>query len=280
MNSVARRLLIRPGALGDCILSLPALAHLRAPYTEVWAPTAVLPLIRFADSVQAIGATGLDRVGVGDLKPAPALIAKLRSFDSIVSWYGANRPEFRDVLAQLGLSCEFHPALPPADFAEHAVDFFAGQVGAPPGLIPRIPVPPVRKRNAIVIHPLSGSKRKNWPLENFRELATRLPMPVEWSAGPEEDLPEAKRFEDLFALATWIAGARLYIGNDSGITHLASAAGATVLALFGPTDPNVWGPRGENASIVRGTPLEFLSVENVAAEAIRLIDKEQERRGS
>ncbi|PYT14112.1 MAG: hypothetical protein DMG59_18225, partial [Acidobacteria bacterium] len=59
-----RRLLIRPGAIGDCILSLPALEAARAGYTEVWAPRPVLSLIRFADRTRAIADTGLDLIGV------------------------------------------------------------------------------------------------------------------------------------------------------------------------------------------------------------------------
>ena len=58
-----RRLLIRPGAICDCILALPELEAARTDYTEVWAPRSVLPLIRFADRTRAIADTGLDRVG-------------------------------------------------------------------------------------------------------------------------------------------------------------------------------------------------------------------------
>ena len=56
--------------------------------------------------------------------------------------------------------------------------------------------------------------------------------------------PDAVRIDDLYELACWLAGAGLYIGNDSGITHLAAAVGTPVLAFFGPTDPEVWAPRG------------------------------------
>src|SRR5674476_1158977 len=55
-------------------------------------------------------------------------------------------------------------------------------------------------------------------------------------------LPGAVRIDDLYELACWLAKARVFIGNDSGITHLAAAVGTPVLALFGPTDPEVWAP--------------------------------------
>ena len=131
-----RRLLIRPGAIGDVILSLPALEAARDAYTEVWAPRTVLPLIRFADRTRAIIDTGLDLAGVVDDARIPAL----ETFDSIYSWYGANRPEFREAVAHLPFT--FFPALPP-----------------PPG-VPRIPVPAVPRGDHAVIHPFASSLKK------------------------------------------------------------------------------------------------------------------------
>ena len=52
-----RRLLIRPGAIGDVIVSLPALEFLKAEYTEVWVPSPLVPLIQFADKVVSIAAS-------------------------------------------------------------------------------------------------------------------------------------------------------------------------------------------------------------------------------
>jgi ADP-heptose:LPS heptosyltransferase len=56
----------------------------------------------------------------------------------------------------------------------------------------------------------------------------------------------------LRTLAALLRRGKCFIGNDSGITHLAAAVGTPSIALFGPTDPGVWGPRGENVSIIRG----------------------------
>jgi ADP-heptose:LPS heptosyltransferase len=77
-------------------------------------------------------------------------------------------------------------------------------------------------------------------------------MPVAWCAGPEEHLEGAVRIENLYELAGWLRSARIYIGNDSGITHLAAAAGAKVVAIFGPSDPDVWAPRGDRVRVVAG----------------------------
>jgi lipopolysaccharide heptosyltransferase III len=245
-----RRLLIRPGALGDCILCLPAMECLRAAYTEVWVPSVIAPLIRFADRVRPIASTGLDRLGLPNADQPATLMDELRSFDSIVSWYGANREEFIVATARLGLPFKFLPALPGPEVHQHAADFFLHQAGFTGRAVPRIECPPVEPAGIAIIHPFSGGPRKNWPLDRFGELAARLPLPTIWCAGPEEQLANAIRFDDLYKMACWLKSAHLYIGNDSGVTHLAAAVGAPVVALFGLTDPAIWAPRGERVSIL------------------------------
>ncbi|MGI8962477.1 MAG: hypothetical protein ACR2IV_22520, partial [Bryobacteraceae bacterium] len=74
-----RRLLIRPGAIGDCILSLPVLEHLATDFTEIWISTPVVPLSRFADAVLPIASTGSDLSGVGDLATPQRVKRSLQS---------------------------------------------------------------------------------------------------------------------------------------------------------------------------------------------------------
>ncbi len=234
---MTRRLLIRPGAIGDVILCLPALENARADYTEVWAPRAMLPLIRFADRTRAIADTGLDLVGVVERARWAATEAALKSFDSIYSWYGANRPEFREAVGHLPFT--FFPALPP-----------------PAEGIPRISVPEIAVQDFVVIHPSASSVSKRWPMERFRAVSESLGVPVKWTAGPEEALEEAVRFEDLYELACWLAGARAFIGNDSGIAHLAAAVGTPVVAIFLSTDPSVWAPRGGRVAVLENPSVD------------------------
>ncbi len=241
-DSLIRRLLIRPGALGDFVVSIPALEAL-AP-TEIWCPAENVPLAALlAPQARAISSTGLDLLELG-LAPS-ALLGRLRTFDEIVSWYGSSRPEFRDAVGDLPF--RFFPALPSHC---HAVDFYLAQAGAPPGAIPRLPIEPRRRRGFVAIHPFSGSIAKNWPVGRFQQVAALLPWPAEWSAGPEEPLAEARRFESRLDLAHWLAEARVYLGNDSGVSHLAAAVGTPAVALFGPSDPNVWAPRGDRVTIL------------------------------
>ncbi|MEO5925933.1 MAG: glycosyltransferase family 9 protein [Bryobacteraceae bacterium] len=227
-----RRLLIRPGAIGDFILSLPTLEAARAEYTEVWAPRPVLPLIRFANATRAIIDTGIERVGVVE----GTRVAALDTFDSIYSWYGTNHPEFREAVRDLPFT--FFPALPPS-----------------PG-IPIIPVPQLPMSDFVVIHPFASNVGKRVPLDHFRRLATELECPIRWLAGPEESLEEAERFDDLYELACWLSTARLYIGNDSGISHLAAAVGVPTLAIFLTSDPQVWAPRGPHVRVLERPSFE------------------------
>ncbi len=266
-----RRLLIRPGAIGDVILSLPALEFLRADYTEVWAPRPVVPLIRFADRVRAIPDSGLDLLEIPGQAPA-ALVRALGDFDEIVSWYGAGRENFAAAAGRLPI--RLLTAVPPPDSREHAADYFRRQVGAPPAN-PRIECTSDPGGFA-VIHPFSGSPAKNWPLDRYRALAQTIDarMPLCWSAGPEEILDAAQRFDDLYALACWLHSARFYIGNDSGITHLAAAVGTPTLALFGPTDPAVWAPRGPHVRVLStcaaGEPIDLIAVAEVESALRKL----------
>ena len=128
---------------------------------------------------------------------------------------------------------------------------------------------PLDAARLLAVHPGSGSKKKNWPAGNYVSLIKRLGNALQAYfliiEGPAEEEMMQELHKELSAtqalfirhlelplLAAVIKQAALYIGNDSGITHLAAAAGAPALALFGPTDPEVWGPRGEKVSILRG----------------------------
>ncbi len=257
-----RRLLIRPGAIGDFIVSLPALEFLQARYIEVWCAEQNVPLARFCNQALSIVSSGLDRVGI---LPAPDALQRLSEFDEIHSWYGAQRPDFRAAVA--GLPFSFYDAIPPAG-GVGATAFYCTQVGAPVAL-PRIPVTAVRE-NFAVFHPFASNPAKRWPLTRFRELAVCLEN-VQWCAGPEEALDGAVRIPNLWDLAQWLARAGIFIGNDSGITHLAAAVGTPTVAIFGPTDPAVWAPRGPFVRVIHRSPIDSIPVADVLAAVKSLL---------
>lgn len=254
-----RRLVIRPGAIGDAVVSLPAVEHLQP--AEIWCPAQNIPIFEHLAPTCSLVAAGLDALTL-----SPPTLERLAAFDDIVSWYAAAREDFRRQVRHLPF--RFFTALPPASqTALHATDFYLQQVGGVPGATPRLPTAR-RGEGFAVIHPFSGSAKKNWPLASFEDVAARLAplLPVCWCAGPAEPLPGAVRFPSLADLIPWLATAALYIGNDSGISHLAAACGVPTIALFGPTDPRVWAPRGN----VRVLPFQA-SPEEVSAAARSLL---------
>ena len=118
------------------------------------------------------------------------------------------------------------------------------------------------------VHPGSGSPKKTWSSERFAEaIATMLQPPdtaVILAIGPaDEEADEAilsvirhprlrpARNLPLPQLAALVQRCELFLGNDSGVTHIAAAVGAPTLALFGPTDPRIWAPRGKHVTIIQ-----------------------------
>jgi hypothetical protein len=131
--------------------------------------------------------------------------------------------------------------------------------------------------DTVALHPGSGDPRKNWPFEKFQDMAQRLMtmgFAVRWVLGPAEDAlalsdaPPAWKNISLSELAGALAACCLFVGNDSGITHLAAAAGCPTVALFGASDPDVWAPRGRTAYSLRAPRgvMDELSVEMILSE--------------
>jgi ADP-heptose:LPS heptosyltransferase len=126
-------------------------------------------------------------------------------------------------------------------------------------------------RPLLTVAPGSGHPKKNWPLSHYYEVIRALAwdhgLHVVWLAGPAEmgwlpylrGLAESQGHSLLAGLplrniGQILARSHLYIGGDSGITHLAAAAGARrVMAIFGPTDPRVWAPFGGQVTVVTGS---------------------------
>jgi len=110
-----------------------------------------------------------------------------------------------------------------------------------------------------VLHAGSGSRRKNWPLDRFVEIGEavrNLGKTVVWLRGPAETslrVPATGLTIDnpaLPVLAAILSRTRLFLGNDSGVAHLSAAVGCRSIVLFGPSDPQVWSPRGERVRII------------------------------
>jgi ADP-heptose:LPS heptosyltransferase len=122
------------------------------------------------------------------------------------------------------------------------------------------------KASTVLLHPGSGSKKKNWPLPNFLKLAEILKAKgqrPEFILGPAEaDLQRAliqtasdeiklHIVSDLKRVLKLVNQAGAIIGNDSGISHLAAFTGIPTVAIFGPSDPRIWKPIGRAVAVVR-----------------------------
>ena len=263
-------LVLFPGAVGDFICFLPTLCALRAQHSgpmRLIAKAALLELVR----LPGVGTASIDRREIADLFAAgplhPETVTLCGGFASAYSWTGFGSPELTARLVSLGAqTVSVYPfrGLQPG---EHAVDYYARCVGLPaPSLGSSLLVrddqwlATFRQRHApgdrpvAVLHPGSGSTRKNW--RGFAALARHwrlqhtdalvvLRGPAEednTTAGGIDGIPVAGR--SLPQVAALLAHSTLYVGNDSGISHLAGASGARGVVLFGPSDPAGWAPRG------------------------------------
>lgn len=143
----------------------------------------------------------------------------------------------------------------------HVVDYHCqlirDVVSLPDPVIPKVKISdndPLKVNKNIIIQRGSGSNRKNWSIENYLVLADKIRKKgykISWIEGPAEDEINVDaddivhRNESLVDISKILYQSKLYIGNDSGISHLAAACGCAVISLFGPSDPLVWAPRGE-----------------------------------
>jgi heptosyltransferase III len=140
----------------------------------------------------------------------------------------------------------------------------------------------------VAIHPGSGSAEKCWPAPRFAQVIKRLweqNYPILVLAGPADtecidDLlkhlsypPISEMFKlltkaPLLEVAHQLQQCRCYLGNDSGITHLAAMLGVPTVAIFGPTDPKIWRPVGPFVRVIQRHMLEDVTVD----DAIECLD--------
>lgn len=283
-------LILRGGALGDFLVTIPALRLLR----ERW-PGARIELVGNRRAAELALRDGLITAAhsqhearwaalYGDAALPRALADWLEGFDAVVSWWpdpdGALASHFPVRAGQRFLAGESKPSTTPA--ARHYCATLE-RLGIPPrvplatlGFAREMAMDAARTRR-VAIHPGSSSPRRNWPLERWLEVCRRLRdagREVFIVCGEVED-GIARRFDGeatvkaglpLVDLALMLGSCDAYAGHDTGVTHLAAASGCRVTALFGPSDPAIWAPPGARV-LRRGDDVAGISVAEVC-EAI------------
>ena len=319
LRQMNRILVIRGGAIGDFVLTLPALKALRDAWPQArieilgYKHIAALAENRFyAQAVRSIEYGRLSSFFARNSELPAELANYFASFDLIISYLYDPDRIFENNLRRCGVE---HILCGPGRIVQTA-DHAARQLAQPiedPGirvvdLAERV-FPSVDDRQfarkflrdlqepILAIHPGSGSTEKNWPLENWIELfstsgrfplvESKDPQPGNFSSliviSGEADQTETEALEralknrdvrfaknlPLTDLAA-VLERSIFIGHDSGISHLAAAAGANCVLLFGPTDPNLWAPRNKNVRVLRapGGRLSNLEVAPVAEAAV------------
>ena len=257
---MSKTLIVRACAIGDFVLNLPALqalhkVHSDARFTLVGYPS-TLELAKEFFPVEGIYSI--------ETAPWPRLfhdpIPDLQ-FDSAVVWM--KDPVVADNLRASGIP-EVLQADPFPTYG-HAADHLLRTLQLPAPPLPDLWQP---DSDDVIIHPGSGSPKKNWAY--FEELASRIPG-SKILLGPGEGNEASLPLPDVLQL---LRHCRCYIGNDSGITHLAAYAGCPSLALFGPTDPRMWGPIGRRSRVIWKAKLEDIRAEEVltALEQVMMRD--------
>jgi heptosyltransferase III len=239
---VLKILVVRACAIGDFVMNLPALIALQAGhpglrFTLVGNPSSLELAKEFiaVDAVHSIDLSPWSRLFYETL---PAL-----DFDSAVVW-------MKDPTLAANLVASGIPNVLRADAFPtfgHAADHLLRTLGLPRPSLPDAWNP---TSSDIVLHAGSGSAKKNWPF--FDELRQRLP-----------DASVLRTDLSLVELSRYLRTIRAFIGNDSGITHIAAYLGCPTLAMFGPTDPRVWGPIGRRSRVLWKSRLEDISVDEV-----------------
>jgi hypothetical protein len=295
---------LRPGALGDCILTLPAFELIQVHFAGLRPVLASSPagcrVARlsglFGDTcpyespdLAALFVDGIERDGL--FRDVGALVAfgaggageiaerarraGVSATASVDTWPDADGPHVaRQFLDRTAEALGFEAAGDAAFLAAaHDSRMPADDFSTPEG---EMRLPPIQVRGdssawaarpgyRVAVAPGAGSPTKCWPAEHFAEACGLLleshRVHLMLLLGPAEmERPEVR---EAFArlpcsvsecwsvpdLASTLAACDLYIGNDSGLSHLAAWAGTEVLALFGPTDPGLWAPLGRTTTL-------------------------------
>jgi heptosyltransferase-2 len=284
-----RILVIRGGAIGDFILTLPAIRLLRenfpAVHLEILGYQHIVEIARgrfYADATRSIEYGPMAGFFVPNSELSPELVEYFSSFQQVISYLFDPDAFFENNLRRAGVK-NYLPAYSRIDDSLHAAQQLARPLERLALFLEdsaaRVHPSEEDRRRAkdflgdsstplIAIHPGSGSARKNWPAGHWVSLAKSLmesspeyrvllvggeaddaPLAAVRGALPVDKVVMAHHLP-LPDLAAILERCRMFIGHDSGISHLAAATGIPCVLLFGPTDPAIWAPANPAVEVV------------------------------
>jgi heptosyltransferase-2 len=292
---LSRILVIRGGAIGDFILTLPAIRLLREGFPsarlEILGYEHIVRLAQmsgYAEAIRSIEFGPLSGFFRRDGSLVPELVEYFRGFQQVISYLFDPDQIFASNLQRAGVRHLLRGS-PKINDREHA----ARQLARPLENLalyledPAAKIVPNETKaidpNLFAIHCGSGSESKNWPLNRFVRLTQTL---LERNRDRrlllvigEADDNRARQFQEslrldrielaknlpLTTLAKLLQNCACFLGHDSGISHLAAAVGTPSLLLFGPTDPAIWAPQNPQVRVLRARnqTLEGIAVEDV-----------------
>jgi len=271
-----------PGALGDFICFLPALRQLAdSSAVDVLARSEFAAIAPRGVSVHSLERPEVRQLFIDGAAADPRVIQFFSGYSAIFSWFASQQTVFVDQLqiAAHGRAQIF--PFRPDNFIVHQADYYLSCLngGVPMAEESLVDLradallwcdtflrrAEIGREPILCLAPGSGARGKNWPAAHFLSVvdwwrrqfggkAVALLGPVEAERQGFEHLSAACLVAsglDLAQLAALLARCDLYVGNDSGVTHLAAAVGARTLVIFGPSDERQWAPRGPRVSILR-----------------------------
>ncbi len=308
-KEMKRAVILQPGALGDCILTLPLVGLVKevldlggvdvVGHAEY---VGILPERSCVDGIRSIESLDLHRLFVEptrfDLADRDPLIHLFADYTWIITFLGEPGSDFEQNLiftANCSRNTEVVtlPLKPPEGQPQHITQYHTEQFVRQCGLPLEKAI--VDKRSArirvaeadrdrgvelleqvgidlskrlVVIQPGSGGKKKCWHLENFLNVARALRGPeieVLFVLGPAEverlrpsekvqihGVTRCLAHPSLPEVVALLSCADAFLGNDSGVTHLAACMGLRTVALFGPSNPAVYHPLGPRVTVLQG----------------------------
>jgi ADP-heptose:LPS heptosyltransferase len=306
-SSGGKILVIRGGAIGDFILTLPAIAALRNQF-----PGAHLEVLGYPHIVQLAVAGGLvDRVQSIEARALAGFFARggalepdladyFSQFDLMVSYLYDPDGIFRTNVSR----CSQAQFIAGPHRPDERVPLHAAKVYLKPlervAIFDADPVPRLALDSQpatvdrVALHPGSGAEKKNWPEHKWAELVQHVLDGTSLSLILTGGEAEGERLQRLAAalpparvsvaqslplpeLARKLQPCAAFIGHDTGISHLSAALGLPGLVLWGETAEEIWRPPQKNVVIVKDRRgLKTLSVSQVLLELTALLNRNAE----